>query len=367
MPKLKKLSKYIKVGFDKVGNHIKTDIYLKTKLCEPKPLKVYYLISNKCNFKCQMCPQWLWGLQENTKEYLSLEKVKSIIDEMVKLKIGEFGISGGEPLIYKDKVLELLAYANSKKIYTHFVTNGSLLTKEILDSYDQVGGGHVSVSLDGLGQKHDELRGFPGAFTAVEKVLNLFQNNKFNNLNLKINTVLTNNNLDEIIAVVNLAIKNKAMIFIQPFDPYAYGQKNIIYRQNNFPLWVKKENYSKLKQIVDELLALKKKHPTIILNDEKNIIAFYNYFTDENFYTQCFAGLDQIAVMPQGEVSFCKFGEYGDLKITSLKDFLQSQARKKVLQQSLVCQEGCLLGCMFRPSLFSLFSNGFKQLLKLSK
>jgi len=314
-----------------------------------------------------MCPQWSWGLSENNSDYLTTEKVKNIIDEMVKLKINEFGISGGEPLIFKDKVLELLKYANSKKIYTHFVTNGYFLTKEILSAYDKIGGGHISISIDGIGQKHDELRGFTGAYNAVEKCFKLFKENKFNNLNLKINTVLNNNNLDEIIAIVNLTIQNKAMIFVQPFDPYAYGKKDLNYRQKNFLLWVKNENYIKLKQVVNELLDLKKKYPTSILNDEKNIAAIYDYFTDKNFYNRCFAGLDQIAIMPQGQISFCKFGVYGDIKNNSLKNFLKSIKRRKVIEESLTCREGCLLGCMFRPTIRSLIFNGLKQFLKLSK
>jgi MoaA/NifB/PqqE/SkfB family radical SAM enzyme len=366
MIKLSKAKKYLTMGFNKIKNHLQTEIFLKTGLFLPKPLKIYYLISNKCNFKCQMCPQWKTGQQEKIVDYLSEKKVEKIIDEACRLKIKEFGISGGEPLIFKDKLLNLLKYASGKGMYTHFATNGSLLDKDFLEKYNTFGTGHVSISIDGIGKKHDELRGYPGAFIAVEKVLKLFQDNSYNNLNLKINTVLSNENLDEVIDVVKLAIKNQAMIFIQPFDPYAYGKKDIKYREDNFSLWVKKENYTKLREVIKELVDLKQKYSAFILNDVKHLEAFYEYFTNSKFYITCFAGIDQIAINPQGKVTFCKFGEYGDLKKNSLKDFLKSPSRKKVLKQSLICREGCLLGCMFRPSLKSLIFNGFKQFLKLS-
>ena len=358
MIRLSKAKKYLEMGFNKIKNHLQTEIFLKTGLFLPKPLKIYYLVSNKCNFKCQMCPQWKMGQTEKIQDYLSEKEVKRIVDEASKLKIKEFGVSGGEPLIFKDKLFNLLKYASNKGMYTHFVTNGSLLDKDFLEKYDALGTGHVSISIDGIGKKHDQLRGYDGAYVAVERVLKMFKENDFKNINLKINSVLSDQNLDQIVDVVKLAIENKAMVFIQPFDPYAYGKKDIGYREDNFPLWVKKENYPKLKKVIKELVKLKSKYSAYILNDVRHLEAFYGYFTKKEFYITCFAGINQVAINPQGKVTFCKFGEYGDLKKNSLEDFLKSPFRKKVLKQSLICKEGCLLGCMFRPSFKSLILNG---------
>jgi MoaA/NifB/PqqE/SkfB family radical SAM enzyme len=355
--------KYLKIGYKKIVNFWQSWIFIKTGLSLPRPLKVYYLISNKCNFKCQFCPQWQDGINENSHNYIDKEKIKKIIDEMATLGIKEFGISGGEPLLYKDKTLDLLAYANKKGIYTHFATNGSLLSEEILDAYNKIGGGHISLSVDAIGEKHDELRGFSGAYDLITKVL--VSAKKFKNINLKINFTLNNENLNDAVKVAKLAIGNQAMIFIQPYDTYAYGLKDTGSKETNYPLWVKRNNYKLLNDVIGELVNLKKAYPQFILNDKKHLQMMNNYFSDNKFETNCLAGLDQIAINPDGKIIFCKFGEIGDLKTESLTSFINSSKRQAFVSASLKCHEGCLLGCMFRPSFYDLILNGTRQFIRL--
>src|SRR3990167_6534842 len=103
-----KTIKYGKIALGKLTSGLAGIIYLRTGFFMPKPTKLYYLVTNKCNFRCQMCPQWERGQSENLNDYIDEDKIMSIIREMAKLKINEFGISGGEPLIYNEKVLRLL-------------------------------------------------------------------------------------------------------------------------------------------------------------------------------------------------------------------------------------------------------------------
>jgi MoaA/NifB/PqqE/SkfB family radical SAM enzyme len=352
--------KYLKLGYKKIINFFNTWIFLHTGLFTPRPMKVYYLISNKCNFQCQICPQWQAGKEENQTDYISEERMKEIINEMSGLGIKELGISGGEPLIYKEKTLALLEYANREGFYTHFATNGSLLNEEVLSRYNQSGGGHISLSVDAIGVAHDNLRGFQGAFESVSRVLSLFSDNKYKNILLKINFTLNNDNLSEAANVVRLAIKHRALIFIQPYSAYDYGHKNIAEKESKYPLWVKSINYGVLDAVVKELAELKRKYPDIILNDEKHLLAMYDYFTKSEFSTKCLAAFDQITINPQGKIIFCKYNELWDLKKDSLNDYLKSRRRQDIINASLKCDEGCLLGCMFRPSLKDLLINGIR-------
>jgi MoaA/NifB/PqqE/SkfB family radical SAM enzyme len=360
-----KIKKYSKIGFNKIKNNLASFVYEKTGFFAPLPTKVYYMISNKCNFRCKMCPQWEQGRKEDQKEYISENKIKEIIDEMKKNKIKEFGISGGEPMVYKEKVLNLLKYANQQGIYTHFATNGSLVTKDILNDYDKAGGGHISLSLDAIGNKHDELRGFQGSYKNVIKIMDMFKNSNFKNLNLKINITLSDQNIGEIMPVIEKAKASKALVFIQPYDTYDYGNKDIDRKIKKYPLWPKKENYQKLEKLIDELILFKKKNPEIVLNDEKHIKAFFDYFTKSDFQIKCYAPMDQITIDPFGNIILCKFGKIFDLKKNSLKDYIKSKKRKIIIKAGLECKDGCLLGCMFKPSLFSLIKNGARQFFKL--
>jgi len=242
-----------------------------------------------------------------------------------------------------------------------------LLDYDFLKKYNDIGGGHISLSIDAIGSRHDELRGFAGAFKNIERVLALFENNNFSNLVLKINVTLTNDNLDHAIEVVELARKSGAVMFIQPYDTYDYGNRELEIKEKKYPLWVKKENYGKLKKLIDDLVVFKNKYPQVVLNDVAHIKSMFGYFTDPNFFYKCHIGIDQVVINPFGEISFCKFGKAWDLREKSLTEFVKSDKRKAVVAATLKCKEGCLLGCMFRPSFSELFKNGFKQFLKLAK
>jgi MoaA/NifB/PqqE/SkfB family radical SAM enzyme len=363
-----KFKKYFRIAWKKIGNQLRTELFLRTGYFLPVPQKVYYTVSDKCNFQCQMCVQWARGKAESLASHVSEARMKELIDEMAAAGVSEFGISGGEPMIFREKVFSLLEYANQQGLYTHFVTNGSLLTKELMDKYESIGGGHISLSVDAIGNKHDELRGVPGAFAGVEKVLHNFREGNYQNINLKINSVLSDKNLDEVVAVAKLAIENKALFFLQPYEIYDFGhQYTPEEREANFSLWVKKANYPKLKNVLAEFIALKEKYPAAILNEKKHLEDMYDYFTAYIGKRKCYAGLDNLSINQEGKVTFCKFGELADLKTMSLKDFLKSDKRRNIVKASLACQHGCLIGCMYRPGLKEMLINGPKQFWRLIK
>lgn len=366
---VRKIKKYGKIGFKNLSNHAQTRLFVKTGKFLPPPMKICYSISRKCNYRCKMCPIWEQGNSEKTRGYISDEKMKSIIDEAAECGIVQFGVSGGEPLLFKDKLFNLLDHANKKGMYSHFVTNGSLLTSEILEHYDSIGGGHVSMSLDAMSEKHDVLRGHEGAFEAAMKAVEIFDKGSFRNINFKINLVISNDNLDDVLPVINFAVEHETVFFMQPYETISdfSGEYSIEEKEEKMPLWVKRENYDKLKEVINKVNALKKQHPEIILNEQNHINSIYDYFRNIGNDNECYAGIDQLMIDPYGKVTFCKFGELADLSQDSLKDYLSSGRREAFVKESLKCQRICLIGCMYRPSLIDLVKNGPKQFYKLVK
>ena len=82
-----KLKKYSQIAKNKIKQSLQSAIFYRTGLFLPRPLKIYYTISNQCNFRCQMCSHWKRGLSENPVENISLNKIQEIIAEMAKLGI----------------------------------------------------------------------------------------------------------------------------------------------------------------------------------------------------------------------------------------------------------------------------------------
>lgn len=109
-------------------------------------LVVNYHVTEACNFKCQHCfAKW-----PSNKSSAQRDKILSIVSRIcdflqrgemcspdgriVRWKSGRITIAGGEPLLVKS-VFEALNYIRGRRVRTSIVTNGVLLTDNLIDKY----------------------------------------------------------------------------------------------------------------------------------------------------------------------------------------------------------------------------------------
>jgi len=78
---------------------------------------------------------------------LSRERASKLIEEMAELKPGWVIIEGGEPLLRED-LFQLLELMRQKHLEVHLITNGLLLTPQIMDTFKQLGV-RIMISIDG--------------------------------------------------------------------------------------------------------------------------------------------------------------------------------------------------------------------------
>lgn len=104
------------------------------------PYFIDWAITAKCNLSCRHC-------RGTSKEELSTERAKKLIDEIAELKPSWVIIEGGEPLLRED-LFELLGLIQQKQLEAHLITNGMLLTPKILTALKQLGV-RVMISIDG--------------------------------------------------------------------------------------------------------------------------------------------------------------------------------------------------------------------------
>lgn len=149
---------------------------------------VCWNITEKCNEFCEFCYRTL-------AEDLSLEENKAIADKLLEHGVEKITFAGGEPLLYKG-LFELAEYIKSKNpnVLLSLTTNGLLINENnretILRLFDWITFDLESTSTEyhkrvGRGERH-----------LPKNVDNLmFFNNK---INVKINTVATKQNIDDI-------------------------------------------------------------------------------------------------------------------------------------------------------------------------
>jgi MoaA/NifB/PqqE/SkfB family radical SAM enzyme len=123
-----------------------------------------------------MCGQWSEvGYINNDpitqNANLELSDWKRLVDEIAQHKIRFVLIRGGEPFLFKG-IIELLEYINSKGIFLSIDTNGTMLHKYAADLV-RIGNMHITFSVDGPEEIHDEVRGVKGSFKKTENSISL--------------------------------------------------------------------------------------------------------------------------------------------------------------------------------------------------
>ncbi len=149
-------------------NYIRDDIvdYVQSNRTPmAPPHKIMLCVSDQCNFMCNMCT-YRPGLQ---KPLMTLEDWKRLVDETLFADVA-YTFFGGEPLLYPD-IEKLVCYMGEKEARMNIVTNGFYLERYLevlLENQCQ-----IIISLDGLGDTHDMIRGRSGSFAKIEKALSV--------------------------------------------------------------------------------------------------------------------------------------------------------------------------------------------------
>ena len=140
-----------------------------------------------------MCPFW----RREDETLLQLPDEVRIMDALARAGVSFLGFEGGEPLLRRD-VGEILREAHAR-FHTSLVTNGWLLEnrlEEIASHLDL-----LFVSLDGIGETHDRLRGIPRSFERAVRGMRASRSE----VPTVISHTVTRDNLDHAERIVELA------------------------------------------------------------------------------------------------------------------------------------------------------------------
>ena len=149
--------------FDMEGTPAKLPSHLLQFSSDKRPVVVWN-ITRRCNLKCIHC--YAHANETSTKDELSTEEGKKLIDDLAGFGVPVILFSGGEPLVRKD-LPELASYAVEKGMRAVISTNGTLITDNVAKELKDIGLSYVGISLDGTEKINDRFRGVNGAFKSA--------------------------------------------------------------------------------------------------------------------------------------------------------------------------------------------------------
>jgi len=215
-------------------------------------------LTEKCNLRCIHC-------RVSTSKYklneIPLNKVKELIDELSKMKVIQVIFSGGEPFIRKD-IFEILDYSTMKGIPDLIVvTNGLLLNEKKIEKLKKTGIKKITVSLDGLKESHEKIRGegtFEKTLDAIKKLVN-------NNFEVKVTITLNKLNKNDVA---------KLSALLEEMGVKKINVGNLMPCGRGKELWTKALNKNEKKDLLNKSKNINKKYG-------KNFIYFESSFLQE--------------------------------------------------------------------------------------
>lgn len=178
--------------------------YFKDNFLRNKIGYVTLFVTSACNARCKHCFYWK---NLNQKDDLSFEEIKNIF-----LNIGKFSVlllSGGEPLLRTD-LFDICSFIiRNNQVKQIIIPTNGIGTKQIISKTKQLCNRFpkvlfsVNPSVDGLKYTHNQIRGLK-CFDEVIGTIDALTKVDEKNLQVTVNTVLTNKNFKDIPALYKL-------------------------------------------------------------------------------------------------------------------------------------------------------------------
>lgn len=349
-------------------SHIDYLKYAKKMFYKKNTLPIYlvYFITLNCNIKCKHC---LLGDLPPTRDELTIdeiEKVSQSMDDFLFLLP-----TGGEPFLRKDiSEIVKIFHVNNKIKIVGIPTNGSLTqrvvesTKLILESNPNLKV-TIDVSIDGIGEDHDHIRGVKGLFqktiTTYKELRELEKHYK--NFNVNVETTVSSYNDDKLIDIYNYVTKelgaNNLFTLLCRGKPREPSSK--FFDINKY------EKYAKLleRSIKTQSLSGYYNFPFCDIINAKRIVRHQiiaKLVKENRFQISCFGGSLGAALFSKGDVLPCEL--HDDLALGNVRDFnydfkkiwlseKADNARKYLRESKCFCTYECFLtiNILFNPRL----------------
>jgi radical SAM protein with 4Fe4S-binding SPASM domain len=276
------------------------------------PVHVVWEITLACNLKCSHCGSRAGKVRQGE---LTTEQCFEVIDSLKKLGTREISIIGGEAFLRPDW-LQIIEKIDQSGIDCSMQTGAYNLTEERIIAAKGAGIKNIGVSIDGMPDTHNSIRGRSNSFDHAVRCLDLL---KKHDIVSSVNTVITKTNkheLDQLLDILILygvknwqiqlavamgnAVDNADELIIQPYE---------------------------LVDLYEDLIKLYRRAlvHNILVQAGNNIGYFgpYEYIWrqgSEGFFSGCSAGHTSLGIEADGKIKGCPSLPTTDYTAGNIKD-----------------------------------------------
>jgi len=315
------------------------------------PVDAVIAITYRCDSRCNMCN--IWKLPPT--EELEVEDFRKLPPTL-----RDVNITGGEPFL-RDDIVDIVRVIHDRCNDPRIVisTNGFQRRRilnaapDLMKISKKVG---IGISIDGIGDKHDEIRGVNGAFDRVMDTLK--QLKKIGYKNVRVAFTAQQGNIKHLGAVYDLSRQ-----FGYQFTTSVAQNSELYFSTMDNPKVDDTELESELKYVMRK--ELKSLSPKRWLR-----AYFYSGVIEFNRRKHrvlgCRAGRDSFFMDPTGNIYPCLMLNYrmGNIRQSSFEEIWSGDASKEARGAVDRCNQPCWMICTARASIIR---NPLKPMLWIAK
>jgi MoaA/NifB/PqqE/SkfB family radical SAM enzyme len=124
-----------------------------------RPLSAHIKLTENCQARCISCDYW----KSRWQDHFDTDRAIDLVNQIGAAGIHALRLTGGEPLLRRD-LFQVLQQANTSKFKRIILQTNGLLIKKLHREINDSAISHVCVSIDGLKETNDQIRGIRGYF-----------------------------------------------------------------------------------------------------------------------------------------------------------------------------------------------------------
>jgi len=331
------------------------------------PIYLIFGVTYRCNARCQTCFNWKYLNEPDLiRKELKLQEIEKISAGLGRLVWLLF--TGGEPFLREDLDSIAKIFYNQNKVKNITIPTNALRTDAIIETtckiLDACPGTKVVVSLamDDIEERHDEIRGVPGNFRSLRntytELVKLRQ--KKNNLSINLNTVIMNQNVKRIREIIDYVKAHMGNVDFHGFellrgDPKESGL--VPPSVSDYQLALREiKDYCKNYDFYNMPLARVLKGAKILARDiELQILR------EQRQVVPCYAGMISGVLDPDANVRLCELlpavGNLRDMDFDFHKVWFSKKAnehRSMINKKGCYCTHSCFVSSslLFNPRIY---------------
>jgi MoaA/NifB/PqqE/SkfB family radical SAM enzyme len=253
-----------------------------------RPILVHFEVTLRCNASCGFCDYWKTGANARATELKTFSDAARFFNPMLVT------FTGGEPTLRRD--LEDIVSEVDRAIrlkYVTLITHGGMLTPDRAASLWAAGINQFNISLDYLDGRHDVARGIPGLTAKIMSTIPAMRDRGIDNI--RFNTVIKNDNLDQILPIVARARELGIGVNFSVYTDAKNGNRDYL---------LSDDTERALSEVVRRLLECKRQRRGVITNSDYYLAQIPRYVRGE-MREPCRSGIRTIHIDPTGRVKRC--------------------------------------------------------------